>query len=108
MEGEQLKMNRQFFDERWSKHRTVTSLDWSTQVTISNAINTTTNCINFNRNTDNIFIDDDDDDDYYDYDYYDDDHDCYDDDYDDDVDDDDDDDDDDDASNWCALQEALY
>lgn len=31
LEGEQLKLNRQFFDERWSKHRTVTSLDWSTQ-----------------------------------------------------------------------------
>ena len=34
MEGEQLKLNRQFYDERWSKHRTVTSLDWSTQVRI--------------------------------------------------------------------------
>lgn len=31
--GERLKMNREFFDERWSKHRIVTSLDWSTQVT---------------------------------------------------------------------------
>jgi len=32
IEGEQLKLNRIFFDERWSKHRTVTSLDWSMQV----------------------------------------------------------------------------
>ena len=63
LEGEQLKLNRQFFDERWSKHRTVTSLDWSTQVTINNTINTTNNCINFYRNTDNTIIDDDDDDD---------------------------------------------
>jgi len=30
IEGEQVKLNRMFFDERWSKHRTVTSLDWST------------------------------------------------------------------------------
>ena len=30
--GERLKLNREFFDERWSKHRIVTSLDWSTQV----------------------------------------------------------------------------
>ncbi|XP_045210201.2 cytoplasmic dynein 1 intermediate chain 2-like isoform X9 [Mercenaria mercenaria] len=29
--GERLKVNREFFDERWSKHRIVTSLDWSTQ-----------------------------------------------------------------------------
>ncbi|KAK3582738.1 hypothetical protein CHS0354_039782 [Potamilus streckersoni] len=29
--GERLKLNRVFFDERWSKHRLVTSLDWSTQ-----------------------------------------------------------------------------
>ncbi|XP_041351024.1 cytoplasmic dynein 1 intermediate chain 2-like isoform X4 [Gigantopelta aegis] len=29
--GERLKMNREFFDDRWSRHRTVTSLDWSTQ-----------------------------------------------------------------------------
>jgi len=32
-EGGQLKLERTFFDERWSKHRTVTSLDWSPQVT---------------------------------------------------------------------------
>lgn len=30
--GERLKLTRQFFDERWSKHRTITSLDWSIQV----------------------------------------------------------------------------
>ena len=30
--GERLKLNREFFDERWSKHRIVTSMDWSTQV----------------------------------------------------------------------------
>ncbi|XP_034316725.2 cytoplasmic dynein 1 intermediate chain 2 isoform X28 [Magallana gigas] len=29
--GERLKLQRNFFDERWSKHRTVTSLDWSKQ-----------------------------------------------------------------------------
>ncbi|XP_014771179.1 cytoplasmic dynein 1 intermediate chain 2 isoform X33 [Octopus bimaculoides] len=29
--GDRLKLNRYFFDERWSKHRTITSLDWSTQ-----------------------------------------------------------------------------
>ncbi|KAH3868363.1 hypothetical protein DPMN_031507, partial [Dreissena polymorpha] len=29
--GERLKLNREFFDERWSKHRIVTSMDWSTQ-----------------------------------------------------------------------------
>lgn len=29
--GERLKLTRQFFDERWSKHRTITSLDWSIQ-----------------------------------------------------------------------------
>ncbi|XP_046379651.2 cytoplasmic dynein 1 intermediate chain 2-like isoform X15 [Haliotis rufescens] len=29
--GERLKLNRAFYDERWSKHRTITSLDWSTQ-----------------------------------------------------------------------------
>jgi len=27
--GEQLRISRQFSDERWSRHRTVTSLDWS-------------------------------------------------------------------------------
>jgi len=27
--GEQLRISRQFADERWSRHRTVTSLDWS-------------------------------------------------------------------------------
>nr|XP_022327595.1 cytoplasmic dynein 1 intermediate chain 2-like isoform X21 [Crassostrea virginica] len=29
--GERLKLQRHFFDERWSKHRSVTSLDWSKQ-----------------------------------------------------------------------------
>lgn len=29
--GERLKVNRIFYDERWSKHRTITSLDWSKQ-----------------------------------------------------------------------------
>ncbi|KAL5010426.1 hypothetical protein ScPMuIL_012731 [Solemya velum] len=29
--GERLKLNREFFDEKWSRHRTITSLDWSTQ-----------------------------------------------------------------------------
>ena len=29
--GQQLSVNRVFFDERWSQHRTVTSLDWSPQ-----------------------------------------------------------------------------
>jgi len=32
--GERLKLSREFFDERWSKHRIVTSLDWSTQVCV--------------------------------------------------------------------------
>jgi len=30
-EGEKLKLSRQFFDERWSKYRTVTCMDWSVQ-----------------------------------------------------------------------------
>ncbi|KAK2181594.1 hypothetical protein NP493_390g01007 [Ridgeia piscesae] len=30
-EGEMLKLNRVFFDEHWSKHRTVTCMDWSSQ-----------------------------------------------------------------------------
>ncbi|ESN94691.1 hypothetical protein HELRODRAFT_107931 [Helobdella robusta] len=30
-EGEQVKLNRNFSNERWSKNRTVTSLDWSDQ-----------------------------------------------------------------------------
>ncbi|XP_076092729.1 cytoplasmic dynein 1 intermediate chain 2-like isoform X10 [Mytilus galloprovincialis] len=29
--GDRLKLNRIFYDERWSKHRTNTSLDWSKQ-----------------------------------------------------------------------------
>ncbi|XP_038045616.1 cytoplasmic dynein 1 intermediate chain 2-like isoform X1 [Patiria miniata] len=29
--GAKLSLNYQFFDERWSRHRTVTSLDWSSQ-----------------------------------------------------------------------------
>ncbi|ESO94261.1 hypothetical protein LOTGIDRAFT_215757 [Lottia gigantea] len=29
--GERLKLNRTFYDDRWSRHRTVTSLDWSIQ-----------------------------------------------------------------------------
>lgn len=31
--GAKLSLNRQFMDERWSKHRVVTCLDWSPQVT---------------------------------------------------------------------------
>lgn len=30
--GAKLSLNRQFFDERWSKHRVVSCLDWSSQV----------------------------------------------------------------------------
>ncbi len=30
--GAKLSLNRQFADERWSKHRVVTCLDWSPQV----------------------------------------------------------------------------
>ena len=30
--GAKLSFDRQFFDDRWSRHRTVTCLDWSTQV----------------------------------------------------------------------------
>lgn len=30
--GAKLSLNRQFMDERWSKHRVVTCLDWSLQV----------------------------------------------------------------------------
>ena len=30
--GAKLSLNRQFMDERWSKHRVVTCLDWSPQV----------------------------------------------------------------------------
>ena len=30
--GAKLFLNRQFVDERWSKHRVVTCLDWSPQV----------------------------------------------------------------------------
>lgn len=30
--GAKLSLNRQFVDERWSKHRVVTCLDWSPQV----------------------------------------------------------------------------
>lgn len=29
--GERLKLNRDFYDERWSKHRIITSMDWSKQ-----------------------------------------------------------------------------
>lgn len=29
--GAKLSLNRQFFDERWSKHRVVSCLDWSSQ-----------------------------------------------------------------------------
>ncbi|CAH1776148.1 unnamed protein product [Owenia fusiformis] len=29
--SDKLKLNRTFFDERWSKHRTVTCMDWSVQ-----------------------------------------------------------------------------
>nr|KAG5695079.1 hypothetical protein BaRGS_032572 [Batillaria attramentaria] len=31
MAGERLKLNRDFYDDRWSKHRIITSLDWSSQ-----------------------------------------------------------------------------
>ena len=31
-EGERLQVNRSFFDERWTKHRIVTCMDWSAQV----------------------------------------------------------------------------
>ncbi|XP_076437427.1 cytoplasmic dynein 1 intermediate chain 2-like isoform X2 [Babylonia areolata] len=31
MAGERLKQNRDFFDDKWSKHRIITSLDWSSQ-----------------------------------------------------------------------------
>lgn len=31
--GAKLSLTRQFTDERWSKHRVVTCLDWSPQVT---------------------------------------------------------------------------
>lgn len=33
--GAKLSLNRQFFDERWSKHRVVSCLDWSSQVKYS-------------------------------------------------------------------------
>ena len=35
MAGEKLKVNRDFYDDKWSKHRIITSLDWSVQVGIS-------------------------------------------------------------------------
>ncbi|XP_070174428.1 cytoplasmic dynein 1 intermediate chain 2-like isoform X4 [Littorina saxatilis] len=31
MAGERLKVNRDFYDDKWSKHRIITSLDWSAQ-----------------------------------------------------------------------------
>ncbi|XP_076456042.1 cytoplasmic dynein 1 intermediate chain 2-like isoform X6 [Babylonia areolata] len=31
MAGERLKLNRDFYDDKWTKHRIVTSLDWSSQ-----------------------------------------------------------------------------
>ena len=31
MAGERLKLNREFYDEKWSKNRIISSLDWSTQ-----------------------------------------------------------------------------
>ena len=34
-EGERLKLNRAFFEERWCKNRTVTSMDWSVQVSVT-------------------------------------------------------------------------
>ena len=33
-----MSFNREFFDERWSRHRTVTCLDWSTQVLVTDAV----------------------------------------------------------------------
>lgn len=36
--GAKLSLNRQFFDERWSKHRVVSCLDWSSQVNYNNKI----------------------------------------------------------------------
>ena len=32
MAGERLKLSRDFYDDKWSKHRIITSLDWSSQV----------------------------------------------------------------------------
>lgn len=32
--GAKLSLNRQFTDEHWSKHRVVTCLDWSLQVSL--------------------------------------------------------------------------
>ena len=51
--GAKLSFNYQFFDERWSRHRTVTSLDWSTQVLTACAIiiKFIFNCIQQNRLT---------------------------------------------------------
>lgn len=37
--GAKLSLNRQFMDERWSKHRVVTCLDWSPQVTREHILN---------------------------------------------------------------------
>lgn len=39
--GAKLSLNRQFTDERWSKHRVVTCLDWSPQVTIEHVLGAT-------------------------------------------------------------------
>lgn len=36
--GAKLSLNRQFVDERWSKHRVVTCLDWSPQVIFLNKV----------------------------------------------------------------------
>jgi hypothetical protein len=36
--GAKLSLNRQFFDERWSKHRVVSCLDWSSQVSIKKSV----------------------------------------------------------------------
>uniref|UniRef100_A0A8B9X3L5 Cytoplasmic dynein 1 intermediate chain 2 n=1 Tax=Bos mutus grunniens TaxID=30521 RepID=A0A8B9X3L5_BOSMU len=35
--GAKLSLNRQFFDERWSKHRVVSCLDWSSQSAVMSA-----------------------------------------------------------------------
>lgn len=35
--GAKLVLNRQFADERWTKNRVVTCLDWSPQVSVSTA-----------------------------------------------------------------------
>ena len=38
-----IALNREFYDEKWTKNRVVTSLDWSTQVYIVFSLMTYTN-----------------------------------------------------------------